>query len=157
MAVTLYRQLGKGNARRYQKVNLGRGRRPADLTGPYFLRCSLADSTRPWEHVGDDVDEAIAARECKQAYLDALNANVPVLQDRSKVVAGFDLATRLLSDGFVDEMESSSRLFSGMAGLTRKGRPLQRTVPRDEAAFGVLLVWCDPILGIDSAYDSRLQ
>jgi len=77
MAVTLYRQLGKGNARRYQKVNLGRGRRPADLTGPYFLRCSLADSTRPWEHVGDDVDVAIAARECKQAYLDALNATYP--------------------------------------------------------------------------------
>jgi hypothetical protein len=34
----LYRQVGKGKARRYQKVNLGRGRRPADLTGPYFLR-----------------------------------------------------------------------------------------------------------------------
>ena len=48
MAVTLYRQVGKGKARRYQKVNLGRGRRPADLTGPYFLRYSLADSTRPW-------------------------------------------------------------------------------------------------------------
>jgi len=119
-------------------VNLGRGRRPADLTGPYFLRCSLADSTRPWEHVGDDVDEAIAARECKQAYLDALHANLPIPQDRSKVVAGFDLAARLLSDGFVGhEMESSSRLFSGMAALTRKGRPLQRTVPPDEAAFGV--------------------
>ena len=28
MAVTLYRQLGKGKARRYQKVNLGPGRRP---------------------------------------------------------------------------------------------------------------------------------
>jgi hypothetical protein len=38
MAVTLYRQVGKGKARCYQKVNLGRGRRPADLTGPYFLR-----------------------------------------------------------------------------------------------------------------------
>src|SRR5258708_9093938 len=49
MAVTLYRQVGKGKARRYQKVNLGRGRRPADLTGPYFLRYSLADGTRPWE------------------------------------------------------------------------------------------------------------
>ena len=63
MAVTLYRQVGKGKSRRYQKVNLGRGRRPADLTGPYFLRYSLADGTRPWEHVGDDLDEAIAARE----------------------------------------------------------------------------------------------
>jgi hypothetical protein len=42
MAVTLYRQVGKGKARRYQKVNLGRGRRPADLTGPYFLRSLTA-------------------------------------------------------------------------------------------------------------------
>jgi hypothetical protein len=48
MAVTLGRQVGKGKARRYQKVNLGHGRRPADLTGPYFLRYSLADGSRPW-------------------------------------------------------------------------------------------------------------
>jgi hypothetical protein len=52
MAVTLYRQVGKGKARRYQKVNLGRGHRPADLAGPYFLRYSVADGTRPWELVG---------------------------------------------------------------------------------------------------------
>jgi hypothetical protein len=32
MGVALYRQVGKGKSRRYQKVNLGRGRRPADLT-----------------------------------------------------------------------------------------------------------------------------
>src|SRR5580692_11557357 len=82
MAVTLYRQVGKGKARRSQKVNLGRGRRPADLTCPYFLRYSLADGTRPWELVGDDLDEAIAARERKQAYFEALDANVPVVQDR---------------------------------------------------------------------------
>ena len=82
MAVTLYRQVGKGKSRRYQKVNLGRGRRPADLTGPYFLRYSLADGTRPWEHVGDDLDEAIAARERKQAYFEALDANVAVVQDQ---------------------------------------------------------------------------
>lgn len=68
MAVTLYRQVGKGKARRYQKVDLGRGRRPADLTGPYFLRYSLPDGTRPWEPVGDDLDEAIAARDRKQAF-----------------------------------------------------------------------------------------
>ncbi|HYL14444.1 MAG TPA: hypothetical protein VEV41_15485, partial [Terriglobales bacterium] len=71
MAVTLYRQVGKGKARRYQKVNLGRRRRPADLTGPYFLRYSLADGTRPWEPVGDDLDEAIAARDRKQANFEA--------------------------------------------------------------------------------------
>src|SRR5579862_5762582 len=82
MAVTLYRQVGKRKDRRYQKVNLGRGRRPADLTGPYFLRYSLADGTRPWEHVADDLDEAIAARERKQAYFEALDANAPVIQDQ---------------------------------------------------------------------------
>ncbi len=43
MAVTLYRQVGKGKDRRYQKVNLGRGRRPADLTGPYAI---LGDRTK---------------------------------------------------------------------------------------------------------------
>ena len=48
MGVTLYRQVGKGKARRYQEVNLGRRRRPTDLAGPYFLRYSLADGTRPW-------------------------------------------------------------------------------------------------------------
>jgi hypothetical protein len=42
MAVTLYRQVGNGKARRYQKLNLGCGRRPTNLTGPYFLRYSLA-------------------------------------------------------------------------------------------------------------------
>jgi hypothetical protein len=44
MAVILYRQVGKGKARRYQKVNLGRARRPADLSGPYFLRYSALQS-----------------------------------------------------------------------------------------------------------------
>ena len=77
MAVTLYRQVGKGKTRRYQKVNLGRGRCPADLTGPYFLRYSLADGTRPWESVGDDLDSAIDAQKRKQAYFEALDANVP--------------------------------------------------------------------------------
>jgi integrase len=41
MAVTLYRQVGKGKARRYQKVNLGRGRRPAEL---HRFRKTYADT-----------------------------------------------------------------------------------------------------------------
>ena len=49
--------------------------RPTDLAGPCFLRYSLADGTRPWEHVGDDPDEAIAAREGKQAHFEALDVN----------------------------------------------------------------------------------
>ena len=84
MAVTLYRQIGKGKARRYQKVNLGRGRRPGDLTGPYFLRYSHADGSRPWEHVGDDLDSAIDAQKRKQAFFEALDANVPVIQSQDE-------------------------------------------------------------------------
>ena len=40
-------RISAGNARAV------RGR-PTDLAGPCFLRYSLADGTRPWEHVGDD-------------------------------------------------------------------------------------------------------
>jgi hypothetical protein len=47
-------------------------------------RYSLADGTRPWEHVGEDLDEAISARECKQAYFEALDANVPVVQNQDE-------------------------------------------------------------------------
>jgi hypothetical protein len=49
---------------------------------PISCAYSLVDGTRPWEHVGDDLDEAIAPRERKQAYFDALNANVPVIRDQ---------------------------------------------------------------------------
>ena len=62
MAVTRYRQIGKGKSRRYKKVNLGKGRRPADLTGPTSCGTRSLTGTRPWEHVGDDLDEVIAAR-----------------------------------------------------------------------------------------------
>jgi len=84
MAVTLYRQVGKGKARRYQKVNLGLGRRPTNLAGPYFLRYSLADGTRPWELVGDDRDSAVDSQKRKQAYFEALDANVPVIQNQDE-------------------------------------------------------------------------
>jgi hypothetical protein len=82
--MALYRQVGKGKDRRYQKVNLGRGRRPSDLTGPYFLRYSLADGARPREAVGDDLDAGIDAQERKQAYFEALDANVPVIQNQDE-------------------------------------------------------------------------
>jgi hypothetical protein len=81
VAVTLYRQIGKGKNRRYKKVNLGRGRRPAGLEGPHFLRYSLVDGARPWEPVGNDLDVAVEAQKQKQAYFTALRANVPVVQD----------------------------------------------------------------------------
>ncbi len=118
MAVTLYRQVGKGNARRYQKVNLGRGRRPADLTGPYFLRYSLADGTRPWEHVGDDLDEAIAARERKQAYFEALDANVPVVQNQD------DSGRTKITDA-VHQWFAELQLFQGKDQLGKSEKTLR--------------------------------
>ena len=71
-----YRRLAARNT----SANIG-GKRarsaPAttDLAGPCFLRYSLAYGSRPWEHLGDHSDEAIAARERKQAHFEALDAN----------------------------------------------------------------------------------
>ena len=63
--------------------------RPTDLAGPCFLRYSLADGTRPWEHVGDDPDEAITARERKQAHFEpVITENVVCLPTPS--AAGTD-------------------------------------------------------------------
>ena len=84
MAVTLYRQVGKGRARRYTKVNLGPGRRPTNLAGPYFLRYSLPGGTRPWEPAGDDLDVAIDVQKRKQAHFEALDANVPVVPEQGE-------------------------------------------------------------------------
>jgi hypothetical protein len=47
--------LGPGTPARISAANARAvHRRPTDLAGPCFLRYSLADGTRPWEHVGDD-------------------------------------------------------------------------------------------------------
>jgi hypothetical protein len=60
MIVRLYRQVGKGKNRPpVRKSTSEPGRRPADLAGPYFLRFSLEDGTRPWVPVGADFDAAV--------------------------------------------------------------------------------------------------
>jgi hypothetical protein len=56
----------------------------AVTTPPYFLRYSLIDGTRPWELVGDDLDDAIAARERKHAYSEALDAKATVVQTQDE-------------------------------------------------------------------------
>jgi hypothetical protein len=84
MAVTT---LSAGRRRQRSALSEGKSRtwrRPADLTVPYFLRYSLADGTLPWEFVGYDLEEAITARERKQAYFEALDANVPVIQNQNQ-------------------------------------------------------------------------
>lgn len=85
MAVTLYRQVKVSNGgRRYVRVNLGRGRRPADLSGPYYLRyfCPTRNR-RVWEHAGDDLTEAIRLADQKEGFLQAKSAGVPVAEPRN--------------------------------------------------------------------------
>jgi hypothetical protein len=122
MAVTLYRQVGKGKARRYQKVNLGRGRRPTNLAGPYFLRYSLADGTRPWEPVGDDLDAAIDAQKRKQAYFEALDANVPVIQEAARAAELFPSGARSTNQSVRPTKLSRSRLLSRNSFLFARHR-----------------------------------
>jgi hypothetical protein len=116
MAVRLYRQVGKGKARRFLKVNLGRRRRPTNLAGLYFLRYSLADGTHPLEPVGDDLDAAIDAQKRKHVYFEALDANVPVIQDqdesgRTKITDVFQWFAELrLLQGKVQQGKSEKTL-----------------------------------------------
>jgi hypothetical protein len=105
MAVTLYRQVGKGKDRRYQKVNLGRGRRPADLSGPYFLRYSLADGTHPWEHVGE-ISMKRSPPVNASSHTSMLDANVPVIQDQ-------DDASRTKITDAVYQWSAELQLFHG--------------------------------------------
>jgi integrase/recombinase XerD len=49
---------------RYQRVNVGRGRRPAGLQGPFYSRIKKADSKwQSWVSLGDTLDEAVEAAE----------------------------------------------------------------------------------------------
>jgi hypothetical protein len=90
MAVTLYREVGKGKARRYQKVNLARGRRPADLSGAYFLRYSLADGTIRGNTSATTSMRQSPPGERKYAYFEALDANVKTKNEKTAIhsVAG---------------------------------------------------------------------
>jgi integrase/recombinase XerD len=49
---------------RYKRVNIGRGRRPAGLEGPFFTRIKKADAKwQSWVSLGDTIDEALEAAE----------------------------------------------------------------------------------------------
>ena len=98
MAVTLYRQVGKGKNRRYQKVNLGRGRRPADLTGPYFLRYSLADGT--WDEQREAFGDAVVNTIAEHA------PNLPRIIRHRQVLTPLDLEREFgLSEGNIFQGE----------------------------------------------------
>ena len=78
--VGLYREKKEGGKRKgYAKVNLGRGRRPGDLSGPFYLRYFCSErNRRVWEQVGHDLVTAIASRDHKENVLTARAAGVAV-------------------------------------------------------------------------------
>jgi integrase/recombinase XerD len=68
--VSLYREVQDGKKRKYVPVNLGRGRQPVDLSGPFYLRYfNPTKGKRVWEHVGDDPQLAKTARSEKERLL----------------------------------------------------------------------------------------
>ena len=77
--VSLYRRVKKGRKNyRYVRVHLGRGRRPADLQPPYYLRHTTEDGSQPWTFASGSLEEAIAARDKFQAMLEAKAKGVTV-------------------------------------------------------------------------------
>ncbi len=57
MASIYSRQKNEEGKWRYARVNMGRGRRPADLTGPFYLREAAGGRTQ-WLQAGDTLEEA---------------------------------------------------------------------------------------------------
>jgi integrase len=68
--VSLYREIQEAGRRKYLPVNLGRGRQPADLAGPFYLRYfNPTKGKRVWEHAGEDPQFAKTARAEKERFL----------------------------------------------------------------------------------------
>lgn len=77
--VSLYRRVKKeGKGYRYVRINLGRGRRPADLEPPYYLRHTAEDGSQPWKFVFGSLEDAIAEKDKFQAMLEAKAKGVSV-------------------------------------------------------------------------------
>src|ERR1700733_1779948 len=130
MAVTLYRQVGRDKARRYTKVNLGPGRRPIDLAGPYFLRYSLPNGTRPWEPVGGDLEAAIDAQKQKQAYFDALDAGVPLAAEQEE-------SSRMKMADAVSQWPAELRIFQGKDQQGKSEKTLRAYTPTVSDSFSI--------------------
>lgn len=79
--VTIYIRLKNEAGRwRYSRVNLGRGRRPAGLSGPFFLRYTAPDGKQPFISGGDTLAEAQEAAERLRLGLEAQAKGLTVEQ-----------------------------------------------------------------------------
>jgi integrase/recombinase XerD len=64
----------------YRRVKTGRGRRPADLHGPFFLRHGTPDGKRSWAAGGDTLEAATDAAERLQHALVAQSKGLTVTE-----------------------------------------------------------------------------
>jgi len=105
--VSLYRRVKKGRKNyRYVRVHLGRGRRPADLQPPFYLRHTTEDGSQPWTALSTgSLEDAIAAREKFQAMLEAKAKGVSV----PELDAEKNANRILLSEAVKKFLESKSR------------------------------------------------
>jgi hypothetical protein len=103
------------------------GAAPPISPAPYFLRYSLADGTRPWELVGYDLDSAIDSQKRKQAYFEALDANVPVIQNQ-------DETGRMKITDAVYQWLAELQLFQGKTSRERARRRCGHTTTASDSS-----------------------
>jgi hypothetical protein len=85
-----------------------------------MLRYSLADGTRPWDLVGDDLDEAIAARDASRHTSKPSTQTSQSFKTRMKPVARKSL-TPLINGS------PSFRSFKAKTSKAKARRPCRRT------------------------------
>ena len=79
MKVSIYiREKNNTGCWRYSRVNTGRGRRPADLRGPFYLRYTNSEGKQPFVRGGDTLEAATDAAERLQTGLLAQSKGLTV-------------------------------------------------------------------------------
>lgn len=79
MRVSIYiREKNNTGRWRYSRVNAGRGRRPADLRGPFYLRYRSSEGKQPVVRGGDTLEAATDAAERLQTGLLAQSKGLTV-------------------------------------------------------------------------------
>ena len=72
----------------YKRLNLGRGRKPADLKPPFFLRHIKPGGGRMWTRLDDPLESVIDAAGKMEAGLDAQAKGLTVTDGKSLILAG---------------------------------------------------------------------
>jgi integrase len=78
--ISIYTRTKTDGRWQYRRVKTGRGRRPADLTGPFFLRHRTPDGKRSWAAGGDTLEAATDAAERLQHALVAQSKGLTVAE-----------------------------------------------------------------------------